>query len=358
MAFVVAGDRISSVSSGFMSGHGTAVEEGFVVSCVSGRVSRVNKLISVIPTGGRYLGAVGDLVVGEVVEVGHKSWRLEVGGVRLASLALSSVNLPDDEQRIRTREDALVMRTLFDAGDLVCAEVSKVRPDGTIALHTRSNRYGKLENGEVVKVRAGLVRRLPAHFAKVAEDSVELAIGNNGWIWVQRAIPTEWIDELSRESGGGSSESDALLGADGWKILRSRHALRGYDETQRRRVDRVAASLRVLGKIGATITPDTVDHVYGDSHKFDPKGDMLYHRNAKKLVDSILAKAAQQANVLHTTSSLSRRANNNKRQRRLDDDEQIASDGDEEDPLSSSSSSSEEDENGAAASSSSSEEGY
>ena len=40
-----------------------------LVACVAGVVSRVNKLISVIPLKQVYVGEVGDLVIGRISEV-------------------------------------------------------------------------------------------------------------------------------------------------------------------------------------------------------------------------------------------------------------------------------------------------
>ena len=58
----------------------------------------------------RYLGEVGDIVVGRVTEVGSKRWKVNVGGHKDAVLHLSAVNLPGGVQRMRTYEDQLQMR--------------------------------------------------------------------------------------------------------------------------------------------------------------------------------------------------------------------------------------------------------
>jgi hypothetical protein len=41
------------------------------------------------------------------------------------------------------------------------AEIQNISADGTISLHTRSLKYGKMENGQYMKVPSGLVRRQP-----------------------------------------------------------------------------------------------------------------------------------------------------------------------------------------------------
>ncbi|CAN0006465.1 unnamed protein product, partial [Hapterophycus canaliculatus] len=141
--------EITSVQ-GYLRGHGTYVEEGTdggpprLLACVAGVVERVNKLISVRPIKTRYIGEVGDLVVGRVSEVQSKRWSVEIGAHRSAVLMLSSVNLPGGQQRMKTYEDQLQMRSFFQEHDLISAEVQQVNSDGGIALHTRSLKYGKV----------------------------------------------------------------------------------------------------------------------------------------------------------------------------------------------------------------------
>ena len=61
--------RISLPSLSFSRGHGTYVSGDKVISSVTGRVERVNKLVSVRPLRARFTPEVGDLVVGRITEV-------------------------------------------------------------------------------------------------------------------------------------------------------------------------------------------------------------------------------------------------------------------------------------------------
>ena len=90
----VPGDDVAPLQDGLMRGHGTYAHSNQLVSCGAGRIERVNKLASVRPVRGRYTGSVGDLVVGEIVEVAHRSWKVDVGSTRKATLAITSVTLP------------------------------------------------------------------------------------------------------------------------------------------------------------------------------------------------------------------------------------------------------------------------
>src|SRR5260221_12160279 len=96
------------------------------------------------------------------------------------------------------------MRTFFEEGDLLVAEVQAFMPDGQISLHTRSLRYGKvstslspspclilsdsqLRNGQVVTIPPILIRRLKSHFFALP-CGVDIILGINGYIWVSKRI--------------------------------------------------------------------------------------------------------------------------------------------------------------------------
>jgi exosome complex component RRP4 len=136
------GEVVSTDTSGYLKGHGTMVSEDgkYIVATVAGVVERVNKLLTVRPLKSRYFPSVGDVVVGRVVEVGNKRWKVDLQGRQNASLLLSAVYLPGGVQRRKTEEDLLQMRQLFTEQDVIVAEVQQIYHDSHIALQTRSAR--------------------------------------------------------------------------------------------------------------------------------------------------------------------------------------------------------------------------
>jgi exosome complex component RRP4 len=100
---------------------------------------------------------------------------------------LSSVNLPGGVQRRKLESDELQMRNFFEEGDLLVAEVQAFFSDGAMSLHTRSLKYGKLRNGQLVTVPSILVRRLKSHFISLP-CGVDLILGLNGYIWVSKHV--------------------------------------------------------------------------------------------------------------------------------------------------------------------------
>lgn len=201
----------------WMRGHGTYTsaqgadaddDSTAIVSSLAGVISRTNKLLSVRPLRARYTPEVGDLVVGRIVEVQSKRWRVDVGSVQLAGLPLSAINLPGGIQRRRTETDELAIRSFFAEGDLLVAEVQQLYADGGAVLHTRSLRYGKLRNGVFLAVAGtggggGVVRsRRQVWTMEVGalQSKVDVVLGVNGYVWISKHV-----EDQSLAAGGGSA---------------------------------------------------------------------------------------------------------------------------------------------------------
>lgn len=294
------GDNGGDSSESFLRGHGTYLEEveekdggnGNVtrrqrrlVAAVTGTVVRVNRLVIVEPTSSsRYDGNVGDLVVGRITAVGNGRWNVQLSSsLRSAGLPLSGVHLPGGVQRVRTQEDALMMRSYLAPGDLVSAEVHKImQHDGTLSLHTRSIKYGKLENGISVEVQPTLIPRLAQHSLRLFEQ-FDLLLGCNGRIWIQRKMP--------HSDGTGSTDKKHVTSeraaADGSDTITSPSKLhQGHQELaefheeqqkihretpcsleERRNLSRLRNSILALSRVYLKITPENIRHVYTQSLK-------------------------------------------------------------------------------------------
>lgn len=211
-------------------GHGTytTTQPPAIVSSVAGTLAKTNKLLSVRPLRARYTPEIGDLVVGRIVEVQAKRWRVDVGGSLLAQLPLSAINLPGGIQRRRTETDELQIRTFFSEGELLVAEVQQLYGDGGAVLHTRSLKYGKLRNGVFVAVSGtggggGVVRARRQAFTidinsgsggggGAADDAekVDVILGVNGYIWISRHIEGEGA--AAESSGPGITRIEESVG--------------------------------------------------------------------------------------------------------------------------------------------------
>lgn len=208
---VTPGEIITSDSQ-WMRGHGTYIPPSTsdITSSLAGTITRTNKLISVRPLRARYTPEVGDLVVGRIVEVQAKRWRVDVGSTQLAALPLSAINLPGGILRKRTETDELQIRTFFAEGDLLVAEVQQLFQDGGAVLHTRSLKYGKLRNGVFVAVSgmgggAGVVRSRRQVWTMDAANGagqIDIVLGVNGYVWISKHVETPAEVEGKPAPGG------------------------------------------------------------------------------------------------------------------------------------------------------------
>ncbi|KAF8880199.1 hypothetical protein BD779DRAFT_1446400 [Infundibulicybe gibba] len=222
------GETLTS-SQSYMRGHGTYVDNEDVIASVAGTVERVNKLVTVRAIRTRYNPEVGDLVVGRITEVQPRRWKVDANSRQDAVLMLSSVNLPGGVQRRKLESDELQMRNFFEEGDLLVAEVQAFFSDGAMSLHTRSLKYGKLRNGQLVSVPPILVRRLKSHFITLP-CGVDLILGLNGYIWVSKHI------KESDQEGEEGFDAEAVYSNQNDDI----------DEPTRTAIARVANIIRVL----------------------------------------------------------------------------------------------------------------
>ncbi|KAG6841458.1 hypothetical protein C0991_010883 [Blastosporella zonata] len=222
------GESLTS-SQAYMRGHGTYIDNEEVIASVAGTIERVNKLVTVRATRTRYNPEVGDLVVGRITEVQPRRWKVDANSRQDAVLMLSSVNLPGGVQRRKLESDELQMRTFFEEGDLLVAEVQAFFSDGAMSLHTRSLKYGKLRNGQLVAVPPNLVRRLKSHFV-VLPCGVDLILGLNGYIWVSKHV------KESDQEGEEGFDAEAVYSNMNDRI----------DESTRTAISRVTNIIRVL----------------------------------------------------------------------------------------------------------------
>ncbi|KAH8887755.1 exosome complex exonuclease RRP4 [Thozetella sp. PMI_491] len=193
----------------WMRGHGTYVTPATtsIISSVAGTITRTNKLLSVRPLRARYTPEIGDLVVGRIVEVQAKRWRVDVGSTQLAVLPLSAINLPGGILRRRTETDELQIRAFFAEGDLLVAEVQQLYQDGGASLHTRSLKYGKLRNGVFMAVSGtggggGVVRSRRQVWTLDAANNggqIDIILGVNGFVWISKHV--EMPEGIEKNTG-------------------------------------------------------------------------------------------------------------------------------------------------------------
>ncbi|AES91930.1 putative exosome complex RNA-binding protein 1/RRP40/RRP4 [Medicago truncatula] len=241
---------------GVLKGHGTADLDGEVVATLCGVVERVNKLVYVRALRSRYKPEVGDIVIGRVIEVAQKRWRLDINYSQNAYLMLSAMNMPDGVQRRRTALDELNMRCIFEEADVICAEVRGFQHDG-LHLQARSQKYGKLSTGQLLTVTPYLVKRQKQHFHHLEQYGIDLIIGCNGFIWVGEHV--EVRDDMVEDQ---VNQSDPQVLTPNKNSVSLEEQEKKYTALETRKyICRAANAVRGLSTLGFIITSEIIKGV-------------------------------------------------------------------------------------------------
>ncbi|KAB8342877.1 hypothetical protein FH972_022474 [Carpinus fangiana] len=264
---IVTPGEVVTTDPQWMRGHGTFIpthsltSSPAITSTVAGTIAKTNKLLSVRPLRARYTPEIGDLVVGRIVEVQSKRWRVDVAAPLLAALPLSAINLPGGILRRRTAVDELNIRTFFTEGDLLVAEVQSIYQDGGASLHTRSLKYGKLRNGYFMSVTGtgggggGVVRsRRQIWTVSTAHGGgdVDIILGVNGYIWIAKHVEPAGEGTDVSITRIEESVSESIYSSQNDEIAAS----------TRREMARLAGCIKALSEGGARVDEDMVMRAY------------------------------------------------------------------------------------------------
>lgn len=235
---------------------------------MAGVVEKINKLIYVQPPKSRYNGQVGDVVVGRILEVQQKRWKVETFSRLSSILQLSSVNLPGGELRRRGVQDQRDMKRYLSEGDLISAEVQQVFHDGSLSLHTRSLKYGKLSHGSLICVPSALVKRCKNHFHNLL-CGASVILGNNGYIWISSHESTDHQVSQRRFQVNVASAHDN-------DTLESKE--------QRKVIARLRNCISALAQNNILIFDTTIQYTYEASLKFGVK-ELLAPQTIKEIIE-------------------------------------------------------------------------
>jgi len=203
-----------------------------------------------------------------------RRWKVDANARQDAVLMLSSVNLPGGVQRRKLESDELQMRNFFEEGDLLVAEVQAFFADGAMSLHTRSLKYGKLRNGQLVSVPPILIRRLKSHFCSLP-SGVDLILGLNGYIWISKHVR--------------DNEKEGQEGFDAEAVYSNQND--DIDDATRTAITLVSNIIRVLASRSVPITDTIVLEAYEWAVEQDVNvKDLLLEDVADALVAAVITK--------------------------------------------------------------------
>jgi len=174
---VVPGDLLSEDAT--KAAEGTYVENEKVYSLIYGLADEREK-VRVIPLSGKYLPAIGDVVIGMVSDISFSNWKVDINSPYEALMHIS-----EDPRRIESSEMAKIM----GVGDLAIFKVVDVDPSMKIELAPREGQLRVLRSGRIVEVSYTKVPRVIGRAGSMisllkSKLDVNIFVGKNGRIWI------------------------------------------------------------------------------------------------------------------------------------------------------------------------------
>ena len=196
----ITGEIIGNTSTSLKGLNTHGDDSNNIISTICGVPDHVSRFISVTSVTSRYIGEVGDVIVGRVRELTGNRWKVDIGAYQDGIILLSNVTEPGGILRRRGRADELHMRNIFSEGDVIVCEVQKIFGSGTVSLHTRNtDKHGKMNDGFMLCTSPILIPRTKKHFHQLCINSaVRVVIGVNGYIWVDCTGEGDHDEDLAR----------------------------------------------------------------------------------------------------------------------------------------------------------------
>ncbi|MGQ9679636.1 MAG: exosome complex RNA-binding protein Rrp4 [Candidatus Bathyarchaeia archaeon] len=199
---VIPGDLLFEGS--IRTGENTYRHQGRVFATRIGLVEYGNDMVSVIALEAGYIPLVGDLVIGEVIDLEVDSWIVDINAPSDAVLNVQ------DATGQPYRPDVELPRIL-DVGDTIVAKVVELDRKMTPILSILGKELGKVEEGFIVKLTPSKIPRLIGKKGSMVnmilkETGCNIVIGQNGRILVscgsrkQEEIVIRVIDKIEREA--------------------------------------------------------------------------------------------------------------------------------------------------------------
>lgn len=144
----------------------------------------------------RYVPAVGEHVIGVIVDKHAEEYRLQIGGAHPATLPVLAFDGASKRNRPHLEVGALVFARVVLAHKDMEPEVTCAAPPGVSAKDwvTKESIYGELPGGHVFECPTALCARLNRDDCPVLEAlgghvAFEIAIGANGRVWISSLEP-------------------------------------------------------------------------------------------------------------------------------------------------------------------------
>jgi exosome complex component RRP4 len=172
----------------YLAGANTIKEGDAIYATRVGLANIEGNRIAVVALAGCYIPAVGDQVIGRIVDIGLSGWQVDIDAPYPAMLPASEAV---DHRQEHLKQD---LTRILDVGDLITAKVLAFDRTRDPLLTIKDQGLGRITSGRVVKISPAKVPRLIGRKGSMIsmikrETGCQVIVGKNGRILVSSRYP-------------------------------------------------------------------------------------------------------------------------------------------------------------------------
>ncbi len=167
----------------YVPSSGTFREGEKIYSNILGVAYIDGRVLKVVPVSGTYIPKVGDIIIGQVVDVMMSGWRIDFDSAYSGVLSMK-----DGTTSFIPRGADLTK--YYDIGDYVVAKIINITSQKLVDLTMKGPGLRKLQGGTIIKVNHTKVPRIIGKSGSMISMLKDLSgcrilIGQNGYVWIQ-----------------------------------------------------------------------------------------------------------------------------------------------------------------------------
>ncbi len=187
---VVPGEELAE-GMDYLPGEGAFREDDKILAFEVGLAHVDNRLLKVIPLGGKYKPKEGDMVIGKVVDIGMYGWRIDFGWPFFATVPLKD----GSRDFIPNGAD---LSQYYSVGDYVACKITKVVGSKIIDASMKLPGAKKLTNGRLIEVQPTRVPRIigkQGSMISLIKEHTDcfIVVGQNGYVWISGSEPDKQL---------------------------------------------------------------------------------------------------------------------------------------------------------------------
>lgn len=180
---VVVPGEILADGMDYLPGKGTYRHEDKIYSNMIGLMNLSGRALKIIPLAGKYNPRVGDVIIGQIIDVSFTGWRVDTNSAYSAMLSMKDAT----SEYIQRGAD---LTQYFNLGDWISTKIITVTSQNLIDLTMKGPGLRKLKGGRLINVSPNKVPRIIGKQGSMVtlikeNTNCKIVVGQNGVVWIE-----------------------------------------------------------------------------------------------------------------------------------------------------------------------------